>query len=177
LKHIKEKELAKLQLAKEEKRKLREKKEAKPRKSKSSFNYFFKDKFEAARKEAGDKSSVGDVTKIIGQKWAASTPAEKKKYEVQSEKDKDRYQKEMKAYKLTLPPKRSLSSFMVFSKKESQKLREDQPQHSVAVIAKLLGQKWGALSAEQKVPFETEAKKLKDQYVEKLSKFNATHKE
>jgi len=165
--------------AKEDKRKEREKAEAKPRKAKTSFNLFFKAQYDAAKKQAGEKpagekSAVSGIAKIIGQKWAAATPADKKKYETLAEKDKERFQKEMKAYSLTLPPKRALSSFMVFSKKERLKLQEEQPQLSLPSVSKILGDRWATLTPEQRAPFEKEAKKLKDQYAEKVEKFNTS---
>lgn len=41
----------------------------------------------------------GDVAKIISAKWKDASDSEKKKFESMSAKDKDRYEREMSAYK------------------------------------------------------------------------------
>jgi len=41
---------------------------------------------------------VTDIAKIGGEQWAALSASEKKKYEDLNAKDKERYEREMKAY-------------------------------------------------------------------------------
>jgi len=50
-------------------------------------------------KEANKEASNSGLLKILGESWKKLTPEEKKPYEDMAAKDKERYQKEMEAYK------------------------------------------------------------------------------
>lgn len=70
-----------------------------PKRSLSAFFWFCHDernKVKAANPEYG----VGDIAKELGRKWSDCDPETKGKYEAMADKDKQRYEREMQAYKL-----------------------------------------------------------------------------
>lgn len=53
-------------------------------------------------REENPESGLGQIQKIIGEKWKALSAEEKVKYEEEAKKDKIRYNEEMEAYNLKL---------------------------------------------------------------------------
>lgn len=72
------------------------------------------------------------------------------KYEQKAEKDRLRHEKEMEEYVKTLPPKRPMSSFMLFAQEVRPELMKSNPTNKVSEIGKLIGQKWNTLSETEK---------------------------
>jgi hypothetical protein len=69
-----------------------------PKKNMGAYMWFSKDK-RGELKEAHPEWGVADIGRECGALWKKLTDKEKKKYEDQAAKDKERYEKEMKAYK------------------------------------------------------------------------------
>jgi hypothetical protein len=69
-----------------------------PKKPMGAYMWFCKDKREDVKK-AHPEWGVADIGKELGALWKKVTDKEKKKYEEQAAKDKERYEKESKAYK------------------------------------------------------------------------------
>lgn len=68
-----------------------------PRRSMSAFFWFSKE-IRPKVKEANPNFGVGDIAKELGRRWAEATPEMKAKYEIEAEKDRERYTKEKKDY-------------------------------------------------------------------------------
>ncbi|XP_013190561.2 transcription factor SOX-9 [Amyelois transitella] len=60
--------------------------------------------------------------------------------------------------------KRPMNAFMVFAQAMRRKLSEERPSLHNAELSKFLGVMWKSLTEEQKLPFNKEAKKLRDQH-------------
>lgn len=69
-----------------------------PKRAMSAFLYFSQDWRNRVKEELGGNASMGEVSKVLGQKWKDMASDDKEKYEGMARKDKDRYTKEMKDY-------------------------------------------------------------------------------
>jgi len=69
-----------------------------PKRALSGFMFFCKDKRPALAKE-NPKDGITEIAKMLGKAWGKVSAADKKKYQAMAEKDKARYEKEMKKYK------------------------------------------------------------------------------
>ncbi|XP_043244048.1 high mobility group protein DSP1-like [Amphibalanus amphitrite] len=69
-----------------------------PKRALSAFFWFCNDERPALR-AANPDSTVGDIAKSLGKKWAEVDESVKAKYEAMADKDKARYAREMAAYK------------------------------------------------------------------------------
>ncbi|KAH3682519.1 hypothetical protein WICPIJ_006510 [Wickerhamomyces pijperi] len=61
-------------------------------------------------------------------------------------------------------PKRSLSAYMFFANENRDLVREENPGISFGGVGKLLGEKWKALTADEKKPYEEKAEADKKRY-------------
>ncbi|KAI7885605.1 hypothetical protein K492DRAFT_141417 [Lichtheimia hyalospora FSU 10163] len=64
-----------------------------PKRSLSAYMFFSQDK-RASVKEENPDASFGQIGKILGQKWKEMSDEEKKPYNDQAAKDKQRYERE-----------------------------------------------------------------------------------
>lgn len=69
-----------------------------PKKPMGAYMWFCKDK-RAEVKEKHPSWGVAEIGKEMGAQWKAISDKDKKKYEEQAAKDKERYEKDMKSYK------------------------------------------------------------------------------
>ena len=92
-------------------------------------------------------------------------------------------------------PKRNLSAYMFFANDQRDNVREENPgitfgllPHSYRVIdsstdprrvlgqvGKVLGERWKALSAKQREPYETKSKNDKERYESEKASYNVSH--
>ncbi|KAI8390215.1 high mobility group box domain-containing protein [Blakeslea trispora] len=61
-------------------------------------------------------------------------------------------------------PKRGLSAYMFFSQERRATVKEENPEASFGQIGKILGEKWQAMSAEEKKPYVEKAEADKKRY-------------
>lgn len=61
-------------------------------------------------------------------------------------------------------PKRSLSAYMFFANDNRDIVRAENPGISFGHVGKLLGEKWKALTPDEKVPYDTKAEADKKRY-------------
>jgi|SRR6056297_3548684 len=71
-----------------------------PKRALNGYMYFSKDKREQVKAENPD-AAVTSIAKLLGAQWKGMSDDEKKPYQKMAEKDKLRYEKEMKKYKMT----------------------------------------------------------------------------
>uniref|UniRef100_A0A6N2LIA2 FACT complex subunit SSRP1 n=1 Tax=Salix viminalis TaxID=40686 RepID=A0A6N2LIA2_SALVM len=120
------------------------------------------------RNEAGDdenfvagKDDGGSPTDDSGDESNASDSVTKRK-----SKDGEESQKKRKPKKKKDPnaPKRSKSAYMFFSQMERENVRKSNPGIVFGEIAKALADKWNAMTAEEKEPYEEMAQDDKKRY-------------
>ncbi|GAV03587.1 hypothetical protein RvY_13983 [Ramazzottius varieornatus] len=74
-----------------------------PKRALSAFFWFCNDE-RSKVKVPGSTMSVGDVAKELGKRWALVPPDARARYDQLAAKDKERYERDTKAYKLSLAP-------------------------------------------------------------------------
>ncbi len=75
-----------------------------PKRAKSAY-MFYNQLNRSTVKDENSSLSFGELGKLMGQKYKALTPEERAKYDKMAEDDKERYSREMKAYKSKGKPK------------------------------------------------------------------------
>ncbi|KAI7883605.1 HMG box protein [Lichtheimia hyalospora FSU 10163] len=61
-------------------------------------------------------------------------------------------------------PKRGLSAYMFFSQEMRPKVKEENPDASFGTLGKILGEKWKAMTDEEKAPYTAKAEQDKKRY-------------
>jgi len=85
------------------KRKRRKRDPNAPKRALSAFFWFCNDERPNVKAALNNTNSVSVVAKELGRRWGLVRPDQKQRYEALAAKDKLRYEKELKAYKATLP--------------------------------------------------------------------------
>lgn len=70
-----------------------------PKRGTPAYIFFMKEKREEIVKKNPSIKSATEIAALVGEEWKRLTPAQKAPYEKKAEADKQRYQKEMAAYK------------------------------------------------------------------------------
>ena len=73
-------------------------------------------------------------------------------------------------------PKRPTSAFMLYSVKMRPIIKEEKPGISFGELGKLVGERWRALSSEEKSEFEAIAKKDKERYNNEMAAYEGMKK-
>lgn len=68
-------------------------------------------------------------------------------------------------------PKRALSAYMFFANENRDIVRAENPGITFGQVGKLLGEKWKALTADEKVPYETKAEADKKRYEKEKAEY------
>lgn len=68
-------------------------------------------------------------------------------------------------------PKRSLSAYMFFANENRDVVRAENPGISFGQVGKLLGEKWKALDADEKSPYESKAAADKKRYEKEKAEY------
>lgn len=71
-------------------------------------------------------------------------------------------------------PKRSLSAYMFFANENRDIVKAENPDITFGQVGKVLGEKWKALTEEDKLPYEAKAKADKKRYESEKELYNAT---
>ena len=72
-----------------------------------------------------------------------------------------------------VPPKRPLSSYMLFAQDIRASVVKKLGTNSVAEVGKVIGDEWGKLTAAKKKPYEEKAAKAKQTFEKEMEKFTA----
>lgn len=109
-------------------------------------------------------------------------------------KDKERYEKEMKSYKPSAgfeptvtkgkaktkkdpnEPKRAQTAFFHFSNEMRPKIKDETPDISFVDTAKLIGEKWKVISADEKAQYEAMASNDKERHSRESKAYAAKKK-
>jgi len=144
-------------------------------------------------KEENPEFGFGDIARKVAAEFKALDADAKKVYEEKAQKDKKRYEKAMESYtppagmetakgkkgkakKDPNAPKRGQSSFMVFSNAVRSKVKEENPEASFGQLGKLIGEKFKALSSEERAKYDALAKKDKQRYEKEMTAYQAKKK-
>jgi len=79
----------------------------------------------------------------------------------------------MDEYKKTLPPKRPLSGYLIFSNEKRNALVQAKPGSSMADIAKVLGQEWKKLAETKREAYNKTAGKALAEWKQKVEQFKS----
>ncbi|XP_067842088.1 high mobility group protein B1-like [Heptranchias perlo] len=161
----------------------------KPRGKMSSYAFFVQTCREEHKKKHPDAGvNFAEFSKKCAERWKTMSPKEKLKFEEKAKEDKVRWEKEMKNYepptgakkqkrkKDPNAPKRPPSAFFVFCADWRPKIKEENPGATIGDIARKLGVRWNATAANDKVPYEKRAGKLKERYEADLAAYRAKTK-
>ncbi|PRP86617.1 structure specific recognition protein 1 [Planoprotostelium fungivorum] len=155
---------------------------AKPKRAMSSFMFFANEKRPEVR-EANPGMKITDVGKRLGELWKETSAEERKKYELMSSRDSERYQEELKSYvpppeednsdsdsssgkkrrkrvkKDPNQPKRPTTSFMFFANEKRPEFKEKFPKLKMTELTAKLSEAWKAITPTEKQTFIDKAQK------------------
>lgn len=161
-------------------------KDGKPRGRMSSYAFFVQTcREEHKKKHPGENVNFAEFSRKCSEKWKSMVAKDKKRFEEMAEKDKIRYDNDMKNYKPEKggkggkrkktkdpnAPKRALSGFFFFCHEERPKVRAIHPSYGVGDIAKELGKRWEVCPNKPK--FEALAAKDKQRYEKEMNAYRA----
>ncbi|PNH05898.1 ARS-binding factor 2, mitochondrial [Tetrabaena socialis] len=130
----------------------------------SAWNLFMSEEFPKV-KAANGGAKFGEVTKIVREKWASATPAEKAPFESIAAEKKAAFsvakEKELAVKKANARP---VGSYMRFLAQQRSVVRAAHPDKSLTELSGLIGKAWKALAPEEQQPFKDEAKKAMDEW-------------
>lgn len=93
--------------------------------------------------------------------WRMSTPREPKKRTTRRKKDPN-------------APKRALSAYMFFANENRDIVRSENPDVTFGQVGRILGERWKALTPDEKTPYEAKAEADKKRYESEKELYNAT---
>lgn len=117
--------------------------------------------------EGGERKKSKKEKKEKAEK--SSTPKKRKEKAEPAEGGKKKRAKKDKN-----APKGALSAFMYFSQSERKTVLEENPGMAFGAVGKALGDRWKALTAEDKVQYEAKAKEDKERYLREKKAYEAT---
>jgi len=164
------------------------------RKKKQSAYMFFLAKNRERIKSENAGCTFGDIGRIAGKEWNALDDAGKETYNKLSEKDKDRYEKEMKNYtppdysddsderpkkkargkskKDPNAPKAPINAYFYYVREKREGYKAKHPDTKVTEITKALGAKWKEMSEAEKAPFQKLANADKERYKKEMANYS-----
>lgn len=161
-----------------------------PKRGKSAYILFSIERREIVKEQLGPDAKVQEIMKQVALDWRQLPEEEKKPWVEKSVQDKARYDQELANYSgpLKIPnkrpkrlagaPKRGMSAFLMFSQVVRPQLRDEMPDKRNIEISKMLGERWKALSDEDKKPWVQKADEDATRYnEEKLKWDNYTNEE
>ncbi|AES99589.1 putative chromatin remodeling & transcriptional activation HMG family [Medicago truncatula] len=125
--------------------------------------------------QSGDEKEIPakkEPKKDLSSKASASTSTSTSKKK-SKDADEDGKKKKQKKKKDPNAPKRGMSGFMFFSQMERENIKKANPGISFTDVAKLLGENWKKMSAEEKEPYEAKARVDKKRYEDEKIVYNA----
>jgi structure-specific recognition protein 1 len=170
-----------------------------PKRGLNSYMFFSKE-MRPKIMEENPGLGMGEVGKLLGQKYKDLTDEEKAKYEKMAAADKTRYEEEMETYekpedsgdedesiasgkkkkkkakKDPNAPKNALTAFMFFNKDMRHKLKEENPDLSFGDLGRLVGEKFKALTDEEKAKYNKMSEDDKERYAKEKDAYDAKKK-
>eukprot|EP00198_Chlamydomonas_reinhardtii_P008057 XP_001697394.1 high mobility group protein [Chlamydomonas reinhardtii] len=183
----------------------------------------FSNAMRAAVKAESPGIDFGEVSKILGEKWARICAKEKAEYEAKAAEDKDRYLREMQEYastksdsesearspsgkkhkgghvkasaaqayaqewrkepavesarlggnerKASGAPKKPMTPFLHFSNAVRESVKAENPGIAFGELAKVIGEKWAKLSAQEKAEYVKRFDEDKQRYAREMQDY------
>ncbi|XP_042509917.1 FACT complex subunit SSRP1 [Macadamia integrifolia] len=127
--------------------------------------------------EDSDASESGGEKEKPAKKEARQDPSASKASSTSKRKSKDGDEngvKKRKPKKKKDPnmPKRAMSGFMYFSQMERENIRKDNPGIPFTDVARVLGERWKKMTAEEKDPYEAKARVDQKRYKDAMADYN-----
>lgn len=156
----------------------------KPKGRMSSYAYFVQTCREEHRKKHPEEAiGFAAFSKKCSDRWKVMSDKEKKRFIDMADRDKTRFESEMKHYvpppggktkggrrkKDPNAPKRALSAFFWFCNDERPAIREANPGCTVGDVAKELGRKWADVDEADKKRYGAMAEKDKERYAKEMA--------
>jgi len=153
----------------------------KPRGRMTAYAYFMQTCRQEHKNKHPDENVVFlEFSKKCAGQWKTMSDKEKKRFQGMADRDKVRFDDEMKHYepapgaggrgnkrkqtKDPNAPKRSLSAFFWFCNDERGHVKEQHPEYTLGDIAKELGKRWGEVDEATKANYAAMAEKDKARY-------------
>ena len=128
--------------------------------------------------------SFTEIGSEIGRRWGELDENEKVQYVQAAEQDAARYHKAMQTYdkppveyikgkrrKDPNAPKRAMSAYLYYCEDYRQMVRNENPDKTIAEVAKILGEMWRALSDDDKAPYQEKATRDRDRYMKVMDAY------
>jgi hypothetical protein len=164
-----------------------------PVRSKSAYNLFFKEAYNAA-KAKGPSLKMAEINSIVAEEWHSLSANKRKKYEEKANEEKLLLAEEKE--KNTPPPSEDDDKEIEIATTKKKRKRKDpqmpkfyatayklytasiraetkakNPEISFGEMSKVLADKWNSLSSTEKLKFEELSQKDKARYTEEMSKY------
>lgn len=140
---------------------------------------------QAYRQELRDQDPDGSVDFVsfsrgCAKKWKTMSAEDKERFQLMAKVDGRRYRRQKRCYDPTWvgkkdprAPKRPLSAFLLFCQEYRPQIRFYNPRMAMIRVAKELGKIWRQLSSWNRKPYEDRAAKLKEDYMQEKSEYDA----
>ena len=161
----------------------------KPKKPITAFILYSNDNRQRV-KDQNPGIAFGEIQKVMGQDWKAAKPATIKKYEDLANKDKVRYEKQMKDYvpdakyakskrkKDPNAPKHPIVAYMAFATARQKVIKAQNPGMSQQDVLAQCGAEWagrsGSLTDAERQKYINMAKKDRVRYDAEMEKYEAS---
>lgn len=156
----------------------------------SSF-FLYSQAFRAKVKEENPDVAFGDIARILSKQFKALPEKELKKWQAKAEKDKIRYQEEMKSYvpnpeyedaggggrkskknkKDPNAPKRNMSAYFLYSVANRSRIKEENSDASFGDIARLISTEFKALATSERAKWDKKAAEDKERYQREMADY------
>jgi len=164
----------------------------KPKRNMSAF-FLYSQAYRSQVTQDNPEAKFGQIAKILSVQYKALPEKETKKWQQKAEKDKIRYQEEMKHYveppeareagggkrkkqkKDPNMPKRNMSAFFLYSIEHRPRVKEENPDAKFGDIAKLISQEFKALTEKERKKYDKLAAQDKERYQSAMVTYKATN--
>eukprot|EP01033_Poteriospumella_lacustris_P009432 gene9432-6759_t len=156
-----------------------------PKRFKSAYICFVKDKMDDVKKSLPADVKVTEVMKLLACMWKNLPPLERLEYDKIARADKSRYMEELQHYSgpMQVPnkrqkkpadaPRRGMSAFLSYSQEMRPKIRDIHPELKNTEISSILAHQWRAASDEDKRPHIEKELQQREKYYENMAKWKA----
>ena len=155
----------------------RQKKDANaPKRPLSAYIIYCQEQRDILKKKNPELKAT-ELTSQLGKMWKSLSDDKKKQYNVKHEKERERYQKEMKDYtppekeqeekkskrkskKDSTRPKRAPSAYIIFCQDKRSEVKERNPSFGPKEITSKLGELWRELDVETKASYSRKSREM-----------------
>lgn len=137
----------------------------KPRRIRSPYNYYLKDKAVRNKIKADNPTaSFGEVSKLVGGKWSSMTEEDKKPYQEASDKEREESVKIPKVVVVKKKP-RAKSAYTLYASNQEvrAKAKAANPEADFGEMSKIIGVQWKGLSGGAKKQYLDASQKERDE--------------